>query len=77
MLIKLNNVERAEKYLNIVEQFHVPIDINSGSISIDGKSIGSIFGLDLNRSLDVIIHTKDKNEEENFYKLMKEFQVND
>lgn len=77
MKIKLNNLDKASRYLTLVEQFNAPIDINVGNISIDGKSIGLLFGLDLNKKLDVEIHTNDKEEERNFYELMKEFSVDE
>lgn len=77
MKIKLDNMDKAAKYLNKVEQFDAPIDINTGNISIDGKSIGSLFGLDLNRKLDIKIHTNNKEEENKFYESMKEFSVDE
>ena len=59
MYIKLDSLEKVNKYINIANKLPVDLDILYGRYIVDGKSVMGIFGLDLSKNLLVKIRTHD------------------
>ena len=54
--------------------FDSDIDVGKGNYIVDGKSALGILTMDLRKSLDVTIHSKDEEEIRRFNKVMLEFE---
>ena len=73
-VIKLNSIEKVKNFVSRVSTFDCDVDILYGRYIIDGKSLMSIFSLDLMNSLKVMIHTDDYDELKRFFKMMEDFK---
>lgn len=73
--IKLNTVERAKKFIDIVSSVEPDLDIIVGRYVIDAKSIMGIFSIDLTRYLEFIIRSENEKECEEIMDKVKEFIV--
>lgn len=73
--IKLDTIEKVEKFTSIIETFKNEIDIISGRYVINAKSVIAIFSLDLTSVLKVIIHDATIEEIGRLQKVLEEFRV--
>ena len=73
-VIKLNTIEKVKDFVSRVSTFDCDVDILYGRYIIDGKSLMSIFSLDLMNSLKVVIHTDDYDELKRFFDMMEDFK---
>ena len=73
-VIKLNSIEKVKNFVSRVSTFDGDVDILYGRYIIDGKSLMSIFSLDLMNSLKAVIHTDDYDELKRFFDMMEDFK---
>ena len=73
-VIKLNTIEKVKDFVSRISTFDCDVDILYGRYIIDGKSLMSIFSLDLMNSLKVVIHTDDYDELKRFFDMMEDFK---
>ena len=73
-VIKLNSIEKVKDFVSRISTFDCDVDILYGRYIIDGKSLMSIFSLDLMNSLKVVIHTDDYDELKRFFDMMEDFK---
>ena len=73
-VIKLNTIDKVKDFVSRVSTFDCDVDILYGRYIIDGKSLMSIFSLDLMNSLKAVIHTDDYDELKRFFKMMEDFK---
>lgn len=73
-VIKLNTIDKVKDFVSRVSTFDCDVDILYGRYIIDGKSLMSIFSLDLMNSLKVVIHTDDYDELKRFFEIMEDFK---
>ena len=73
-VIKLNTIDKMKDFVSRVSTFDCDVDILYGRYIIDGKSLMSIFSLDLMNSLKVVIHTDDYDELKRFFDMMEDFK---
>ena len=73
-VIKLNTIDKVKDFVSRVSTFDCDVDILYGRYIIDGKSLMSIFGLDLMNSLKAVIHTDDYDELKRFFDMMEDFK---
>lgn len=71
--INLNKVEDIKKFINVVNTFESDIDISSGRILLDAKSIMALYSLDLSKDINVISHASTEDEIQRFEAEMKNF----
>ncbi|MBS5083780.1 MAG: HPr family phosphocarrier protein [Clostridiales bacterium] len=67
MKINLNEVSKAQEFVKLCSKYEEDINVCSGRLIIDAKSILGIFSLDLSKSVDVEILSEDTVIEESFY----------
>ena len=75
--IKLDTIEKVNKFTTVIETFENDIDIISGRYIVDAKSIMGIFSLDLTRPLEVIIRDASISDVSRLQEVMEEFRVNE
>ena len=73
-VIKLNTIDKVKDFVSRVSTFDCDVDILYGRYIIDGKSLMSIFSLDLMNSLKAVIHTDDYDELKRFFDIMEDFK---
>ena len=69
-VIKLNSIEKVKDFVSRVSTFDCDVDILYGRYIIDGKSLMSIFSLELMNSLKAVIHTDYYYELKRFFDMM-------
>lgn len=67
MKINLNEVSKAQQFVKICSRYEEDINVCSGRLVIDAKSILGIFSLDLSKPVEVEILSEDTIKEESFY----------
>lgn len=73
--IKINSIEDIKKFQDEITKFETDIDITRGRYIIDAKSMLGILTIDLSKPIDVVLHSDDEVEINNFKEIMKQFQV--
>lgn len=71
--ISLQTIDVVKKYVDIVSKCGCDIIIISGKLQLDGKSIMSLFSLDLLKPIEIIIKSNNK---ENILSLHKKLEDN-
>lgn len=71
--ILINSIDKVKRFVSIANKFTTTMDIASGRYIIDAKSIMGIFSMDLNRPMELIIHSKDEKEINIILAELKEF----
>ena len=74
LTIKLNEVSKANKFVNETVKFVSDIDIISGRYVCDAKSMLAIFSYDLSKPVDIEIHSDNEEEIRRFNEVMEEFK---
>lgn len=72
--LKLNTIDKVQKFVKIVNEFDSDIDVIKGRYVIDGKSIMGLFSVNLLEPLLVKINTEDEKEIKIFNNVMEEFK---
>ena len=73
-VIKLNTIDKVKDFVSRVSTFDCDVDILYGRYIIDGKSLMSIFSLDLMNPLKAVIHTDDYDGLKRFFDMMEDFK---
>ena len=55
--ISLNSIDKVKSFVNDISKFDFDFDLVSGRYVIDAKSIMGIFSLELQRPINIEIHT--------------------
>ena len=74
LTIKLNEVSKANKFVNETVKFVSDIDIISGRYVCDAKSLLAIFSYDLSKPVDIEIHSDNEEEIRRFNEIMEEYK---
>lgn len=69
--IKLNNANDVEEFVKIASRFDFDIDLVSGTVYLDAKSLLGVLSMGLKRELNVVTMADDKN----FASAIKKFSV--
>ena len=56
MTIILNSVDRIREFNSRIQNIKGDCDLRSGNYVVDAKSIMGIFGLDVSRPLELVVH---------------------
>ena len=72
--INLNKIEDVMKFYTLVNTFPSDIDVVSGSIVIDAKSLLGLYSLDLSKDINVRIISDSAEEKRRFDSEMEEFK---
>lgn len=73
VMILLNEMTKAQKFINEVSKFNSDIDISRGRYLCDAKSLMGVFSFDLSIPVQVEIHSDDTEEIKQFNDLIKDF----
>ena len=74
VMINLNEVSKANKFINEIVKFPSDVDIVSGRYICDAKSLLAIFSYDLSKPVKIVIHSDDEEEIRIFNEVMEEFK---
>ena len=74
LTIVLNEVAKANKFVNETVKFESDIDIISGRYICDAKSLLAIFSYDLSKPVNVEIHSDNEEEIRRFNEVMEGFK---
>lgn len=74
LTINLNEIAKANRFINEIVKFPSDIDIISGRYICDAKSLLAIFSYDLSKPVDIEIHSDDEEEIKKFNEMMEEFK---
>lgn len=74
VIINLNEVSKANKFINEIVKFPSDVDIVSGRYICDAKSLLAIFSYDLSKPVEIVIHSDDEEEIRRFNEVMEEFK---
>ena len=74
LIINLNEVSKASKFVNETIKFESDIDIISGRYICDAKSLLAIFSYDLSKPVEIEIHSDSEEEIIRFNEVMEEFK---
>ena len=72
--IHLSNFEKVKEFVNVARSFMSDIDVMSGNTVLDGKSILSLYALDLSKPLKVRIISDCIAENRKFDAAMEDFR---
>lgn len=61
MRVKLNTLNDANSFVKAIDKYDYDVDAVCGRYVIDAKSIMGLLSLGIPKSIDVIIHTNNKN----------------
>lgn len=61
MRLKLNTLNDANSFVKAIDKYDYDVDAVCGRYVIDAKSIMGLLSLGIPKSIDVIIHTNNKN----------------
>lgn len=75
--IILNEIEKINKFINIVSHYDSEIDLCKDRFTVNAKSVLGVYSLDLSKPVDVLIHGNDIIEIEKFKNDMEEFNINE
>lgn len=72
--INLNKIDTIKRFVSVVNTFVSDVDIISGSITVDAKSIMALYTLDLSKDIYVKIISDNIDECRKFDEAMEEFK---
>ena len=75
-VVKINTLEKINKFVNAVTTFESSIDIVCGSRIVDAESVIGIMGLDISKPLIARINSSNDTEIKKFKETMEEFGEN-
>ena len=61
MRVKLNTLNDANSFVKTIDKYDYDVDAVCGRYVIDAKSIMGLLSLGIPKSIDIIIHTNNKN----------------
>lgn len=76
MNIKLISLQDADEFIGVCEKFNSDIDMKYGRYIVDAKSKLGVFGMGVDKEVEVTINTADEEEERRFYEEMRKWEEN-
>lgn len=73
--ISINTIDKVKRFVNLTNKCEADVDIVSGRLLVDAKSIMSIFSMDLTRPMTLRIHESNTEKLEEYKKLFEEFII--
>lgn len=73
--ISINTIDKVKRFVNLTNRCEADVDIISGRLLVDAKSIMSIFSMDLTRHMTLRVHESNIEKLEEYKKLFEEFII--
>lgn len=73
--ISINTIDKVKRFVNLTNRCEADVDIISGRLLVDAKSIMSIFSMDLTRPMTLRVHESNIEKLEEYKKLFEEFII--
>lgn len=73
--ISINTIDKVKRFVNLTNRCEADVDIISGRLLVDAKSIMGIFSMDLTRPMTLRIHESNTEKLEEYKKLFEEFII--
>lgn len=73
--ISINTIDKVKRFVNLTNRCEVDVDIISGRLLVDAKSIMGIFSMDLTRPMTLRVHESNIEKLEEYKKLFEEFII--
>lgn len=71
--ISLNNIEKLKQFVNDISKIDANIDAIHGRYVIDAKSFLGLMSLDLERPVEIVLHSEDEETINKFKELMVKY----
>ena len=72
--VNLNSIERVKNFVNQIINIESDVDLIYGRYTLDAKSIMSIFSINLNNKLKLVLHSDDEDEIRKFNEIAEEYK---
>ena len=73
--ISINTIDKVKRFVNLTNRCEADVDIISGRLLVDAKSIMGIFSMDLTRPMTLRVHESNIKKLEEYKKLFEEFII--
>jgi len=73
--ISINTIDKVKRFVNLTNRCEVDVDIISGRLLVDAKSIMGIFSMDLTRPMTLRVHESNIEKLEEYKKMFEEFII--
>lgn len=73
--ISINTIDKVKRFVNLTNRCETDVDIISGRLLVDAKSIMGIFSMDLTRPMTLRVHESNIEKLEEYKKLFEEFII--
>lgn len=73
--ISINTIDKVKRFVNLTNRCDADVDIISGRLLVDAKSIMGIFSMDLTRPMTLRVHESNIEKLEEYKKLFEEFII--
>lgn len=73
--ISINTIDKVKRFVNLTNRCEADVDIISGRLLVDAKSIMGIFSMDLTRPMTLCVHESNIEKLEEYKKLFEEFII--
>lgn len=73
--ISINTIDKVKRFVNLTNRCEADVDIISGRLLVDAKSIMGIFSMDLTRPMTLHVHESNIEKLEEYKKLFEEFII--
>lgn len=73
--ISINTIDKVKRFVNLTNRCEADVDIISGRLLVDAKSIMGIFSMDLTRPMTLRVHESNIEKLEEYKKLFEEFII--
>lgn len=73
--ISINTIDKVKRFVNLTNRCEADVDIISGRLLVDAKSIMDIFSMDLTRPMTLRVHESNIEKLEKYKKLFEEFII--
>lgn len=73
--ISINTIDKVKRFVNLTNRCEADVDIISGRLLVDAKSIMGIFSMDLARPMTLRVHESNIEKLEEYKKLFEEFII--
>jgi len=73
--ISINTIDKVKRFVNLTNKCEADVDIISGRLLVDAKSIMGIFSIDLTRPMTLRIHESNTEKLKEYKELFGEFII--
>lgn len=73
--ISINTIDKVKRFVNLTNRCEADVDIISGRLLVDAKSIMGIFSMDLTRPMTLRVHESNIEKLEEYKKMFEEFII--